>query len=158
MASQRRVTGRAFGDILAAPLSGVDCVWYRVAAESWQVHGDAHHWRPVVGLQRGSLTVDGVLVDVELVTPSPELVVIEEVRVLKEPTPEEAPMLHKLAALGHVPPDELGRKANAFDTLAWKVTEHVIRPGQPIEATGRLSRGRLRKPFWDKARWGRASV
>ncbi|WP_117214775.1 hypothetical protein [Allorhizocola rhizosphaerae] len=140
------MSGPADGPILLAPLSQTECVWYRIGAESWQVHGDAHHWRQVVGLQRGSLRVGEVEVSVDLV--QPELTVLEEVRVLKQPSPQEAPMLHRLAALGHVPPDELARKANAFDTLAWKVTEHVIRPGQPIEATGVLRRGRLRKPLW----------
>lgn len=161
MASQRRVTvtGPAApgpSGILIAPLSGLECVWYRVAAQSWQVHGDDHHWRQVVGHQRGSpLTVGDVLLDAQLASQWHELVVLEELQVRQPPTPAQAPMLHKLAGIGLVPPDELARKANAFDSLAWKVTEHAIRPGQPVEATGKIvtRRGQriLRRPWFSFA-------
>lgn len=155
MASQRRVTvsgpAQAGPDgVLIAPLSGLECVFYRIGAESWQVHSDAHHWRPVVGLSCGAPVVDGVVISRDLV--EGELVVCEELRVRKPPGRAEAPMLHRLAELGLLPSDELSRKANAFDTLAWKVTEHIIRPRHAVEATGKLvtRRGRreLRRPFW----------
>ena len=142
---------------LTSPLSAVECVWYRVAAQSWQVHGDDHHWRPVVGAQRGNpFRLGDVLVRAELATESAELVVLEEVQVRRPPTRAQAPMLHRLAALGLVPGDEMARKANAFDSLAWQVTEHVIRPGQSLTAHGKLvtRRGQavLRQPLWS---WNR---
>jgi hypothetical protein len=156
MASQRGVTisgAAAPGPhgLLTAPLSGVSCVWYHIKAESWQVHADAHHWRPVVGLHRGSpFRIGEVLVSA---SPEPaETVVVEEVRVRRPPTEAEAPMLHRLARLGLLPGDELRRSANAFDVLAWRVTERVIRPGQPAQARGRLVTRRgtrmLKPPFW----------
>jgi len=61
-------------------------------------------------------------------------------------------MLHRLAALGLLPADELRRTANAFDELAWRVTEEIIRPGALVEARGRLvtRRGQatLRRPLF----------
>jgi len=137
--------------MLSAPLSGLECVWYRVRAVSWQVHGDAHHWRPVVGTQRGNpIAVGELLVHAELALPEP--VVEEEIRVRRPPAESEAPMLHRLAALGLLPADELRRTANAFDELAWRVTEEIIRPGALVEARGRLvtRRGQatLRRPLF----------
>lgn len=137
--------------MLSAPLSGLECVWYRVRAHSWQVYGDAHHWRPVVGAQRGNpFAVGEVLVDASLA--SPEMVVEEEVRVRRPPSAVEAPMLHRLAELGLVPVDELRRNANAFDELAWRVTEEVIRPGRELWLRGKLvtRRGQatLRRPLF----------
>lgn len=137
--------------ILSAPLSGLECVWYRVRAHSWQVHGDAHHWRPVVGTQRGNpFAVGDVLVDASLAFP--ETVVEEEVRVRRPPSAAQAPMLHRLAGLGLLPADELRRNANAFDELAWRVTEEIIRPGGEVRARGKLvtRRGKatLRRSFF----------
>lgn len=161
MASQRGVTvaGPAAPGphgLLTAPLSGVECVWYRVRASSWQVYGDDHHWRPVLGSMRGSpLTVDGVLVDASLVRP--ETSVTEETRIRRAPTAEEAPMLHRLAELGMLPQDELRRRANAFDELAWLVTEEIIRAGVWLEARGRLVTRRGRSQL-RRARWWHAAV
>lgn len=141
--------------MLTAPLSGLECVWYRLRAHSWQVHGDAHHWRPVMGTQRGNpFAVGSVLVDASLAASetAAEIVVEEEVRVRKPPTPLEAPMLHRLFETGLLPPDELKRGANAFDELAWRVTEEVIRPGREIWVRGKLvtRRGQttLRRPLF----------
>ncbi|HEX6684398.1 MAG TPA: hypothetical protein VF062_16470 [Candidatus Limnocylindrales bacterium] len=156
MASQRgvTVTGPAApgpDGLLSAPLSGLECVWYRVRAVSWQVHGDAHHWRPVVGRQRGTPIVVGeVRVAADLV--EPETVVEEEVRARRPPAPGEAPMLYRLFELGLLPADELKRTANAFDELAWRVTEEIIRPGSAIVARGKLVRrgghATLRRPLF----------
>ncbi|HZM78138.1 MAG TPA: hypothetical protein VFC19_20650 [Candidatus Limnocylindrales bacterium] len=137
--------------MLRAPLSGLECVWYRVRAHSWQVHGDAHHWRPVVGIQRGNpFAVGSVLVDAELA--ESETVVEEEVRGRKAPSEPEAPMLHRLFGLGLLPGDELKRGANAFDELAWRVTEEIIRPAREMSVRGKLvtRRGRatLRRPLF----------
>lgn len=158
MASQRgvTVTGPAApgpDGMQIAPLSAVECVWYRVRAVSWQVHGDAHHWRPVVGRQRGTPSVGEVLVAADLLDLiDPETVIEEQVRTRRPPTPAEAPMLHRLFELGLLPADELKRSANAFDELAWRVTEEVIRPGSTILARGRLvTRGgqaTLRRPLF----------
>lgn len=139
--------------MLGAPLSGLECVWYRVRAVSWQVHGDAHHWRPVVGRQRGNpFAVGDLLVSAELAVF--ETVVEEEIRVRRPPLAAEAPMLHRLAALGLLPADELKRTANAFDELAWRVTEEIIRPGFMVEARGKLvtRRGQatLRRPLFGR--------
>lgn len=156
MASQRGVSisgpaGPGPEGMLSGPLSGLECVWYRVRAHSWQVHGDAHHWRPVVGTQRGDpFAVGSVLVDARLAVG--ETVVEEEVRVRKPPSAAQAPMLHRLAELGLVPADELRRGANAFDELAWRVTEEIVRPGQELSVRGKLvtRRGRLtlRRPWF----------
>jgi hypothetical protein len=156
MASQRRVTisGPAAPGpegLLLAPLSGLECVWFRVRAHSWQVHADAHHWRPVVGTQRGNpFAVGSVLVEASLA--SPETVVEEEVRGRKTPTGLEAPMLHRLFERGLLPSDELKRGANAFDELAWRVTEEIIRPGREMLIRGKLvtRRGQatLRRPLF----------
>lgn len=137
--------------MLKAPLSGLECVWYRVRAHSWQVHGDAHHWRPVMGTQRGNpFAVGSVLVDASLV--DFETVVEEDVRARKAPSESEAPMLHRLFDLGLLPADELARAANAFDELAWRVTEEVIRPGREMRVRGKLvtRRGQatLRRPLF----------
>ena len=137
--------------MLKAPLSGLECVWYRVRAHSWQVHGDAHHWRPVMGTQRGDpFAVGTVLVEARLACP--ETVVKEETRSRKAPSELEAPMLHRLFRIGLVPADELARGANAFDELAWRVTEESIRPGREMLVRGRLvtRRGRvtLRRPLF----------
>ena len=137
--------------MLKAPLSGLECVWYRVRAHSWQVHGDAHHWRPVVGAQRGNpFAVGSVLIDASLA--ESETVVEEEVRVRTPPSELEAPMLHRLFESGLLPADELGRRANAFDELAWRVTEEIIRPGREMRLRGKLvtRRGQatLRRPLF----------
>lgn len=137
--------------LLRAPLSGLECVWYRVRAHSWQVHGDAHHWRPVMGSQRGNpFAVGSVLVDASLA--SSEIVVEEAVRVRKPPTALEAPMLHRLFESGLLPADEIRRGANAFDELAWRVTEEIIRPGREMLVRGKLvtRRGQatLRRPLF----------
>jgi hypothetical protein len=145
--------------LLSAPLSGLECVWYRVRAHSWQVHGDAHHWRPVVGTQRGNpFAVGTVLVDAALasaeaaVETAVETVVKEDVRARKPPSAQQAPMLHRLFDLGLLPGDELERGANAFDELAWRVTEEIIRPGREMRLRGRLvtRRGQatLRRPLF----------
>jgi hypothetical protein len=115
------------------------------------VHADAHHWRPVVGAQRGNpFAIGSVLVDAALA--SPEVIVEEEVRVRKPPTELEAPMLHRLFACGLLPADEYRRGANAFDELAWRVTEEIIRPGREMLVRGRLvtRRGQatLRRPLF----------
>lgn len=156
MASERGVTisgpaGPGPEGLLSAPLSGLQCVWYRVRAHSWQVHGDAHHWRPVVGTQRGNpFAVGEVLVDACLA--ESETVVEEDVRTRKAPSALEAPMLHRLFELGLLPGDELERGANAFDELAWRLTEEVIRPGREMRVRGRLvtRRGQatLRRPLF----------
>lgn len=156
MASQRGITisgpaGPGPEGMLRAPLSDLECVWYRVRAHSWQVHGDSHHWRPVVGTQRGNpFAVGAVLVDASLA--GSDTVVEEEVRVRKPPSEMEAPMLHRLFSLGLLPWDELTRGANAFDELAWRVTEELIRPGREMLVRGRLvtRRGQatLRRPLF----------
>ena len=137
--------------MLRAPLSGLECVWYRIRAHSWQVHGDAHHWRPVVGTQRGNpFAVGTVLVDASLA--DFETVVEEDVRARKAPSALAAPMLHRLFDLGLLPGDELQRGANAFDELAWRVTEEIIRPGREMRMRGKLvtRRGQatLRRPLF----------
>lgn len=137
--------------MLRAPLSNLECVWYRVRAHSWQVHSDAHHWRPVVGTQRGNpFAVGAVLIEASLA--DAETVVQEEVRVRKAPSELEAPMLYRLFELGLLPGDELRRGANALDELAWRVTEELIRPGREMLIRGRLvtRRGQatLRRPLF----------
>ena len=60
-------------------------------------------------------------------------------------------MLHRLFEIGLVPADELARGANAFDELAWRVTEEIIRPGREMLVRGKLvtRRGQatLRRPL-----------
>jgi hypothetical protein len=109
-----------------------------------------------LGSVRGSpVTVDGLLVDASLVRP--ETSVTEETRIRRAPTAEEAPMLHRLADLGMLPQDELRRRANAFDDLAWLVTEEIIRAGVWLEARGRLVTRRGRSQL-RRARWWHAAV
>jgi len=104
-----------------------------------------------VGIQRGNpFAVGSVLVDAELA--ESETVVEEEVRGRKAPSEPEAPMLHRLFGLGLLPGDELKRGANAFDELAWRVTEEIIRPAREMSVRGKLvtRRGRatLRRPLF----------
>jgi hypothetical protein len=139
------VEGPVSGSSLTAPLSGVECVWFKVRVESWQAHKDLHH-RDTVYLHRST---EPVLVgDVRV---SPRLIdglvkVQETVTGKRPPTAAEAPLLYALTDRGLIEPATLARRAHLLDEIVWETTEFVLCRGDILTARGRLTRDGLLKP------------
>jgi hypothetical protein len=139
------VRGAVSGKPLTAPLSGVECVWFKVRVDSWQAHKDLHH-RDTVYLHRSGEPV--VIGDVRV---SPRLLggeaaLTELVSGKRAPTRDEAPFLHLLKDRGCLTPKQLARRAHLLDEIVWETTEYVLLAGAQATARGRLTRDGLLKP------------
>ncbi len=132
--------------LLVSPLTGRPCVWFRVRVESWQAHGDLHHRDTICLLRKGNpFAVGETLVHADVIRSDgpPVATVVETVQGKRPPTPDEAPFLHALVTLGHVPALALGRRAHLLDELIWQTTESCLPPGEHLAAEGRLDRHRV---------------
>lgn len=137
--------GAVSGTPLTAPLSGVECVWFKVRVDSWQANKDLHH-RDTVYLQRSAepVVIGDVKVSSRLL--GGELALTELVSGKRPPTRDEAPLLHMLKDCGCITPKELARRAHLLDEIVWETTEYVLRPGDFARARGRLTSDGLLKP------------
>jgi hypothetical protein len=139
------VSGAVSGAALTAPLSGLDCVWYKLRVESWQANGAPHH-RETVYLFHTSepVLVGQTPVSAGLVTGSDTA--IETVTGKRPPTRVQAPFLFQLADIGLFPEQALTRRAHVLDEIVWQTTEVTLRPGTRVTARGRVSRRGLLQP------------
>jgi hypothetical protein len=129
--------------LLVSPLTGRECVWYRLRVESWQARADPHHRETVCLVRRGDpFRVMDTLVGADLIrgAGAPVEVVAETVVVKRPPTREQAPLLHALVDQGFIPEAALNRRAHLLDELVWETSETLLQPGRQVSVSGRMDR------------------
>ncbi|WP_020525760.1 hypothetical protein [Catelliglobosispora koreensis] len=139
------VSGPVSGTSLTAPLSAVECVWFKVRVDSWQAHKDLHH-RDTVYFSRSAepFFIGDVPVSPSLAEGT--VSVTETFTGKRPPSAEETPLLHLLASRGLIDPKALHRRAHLLDEIVWETTEYVLTPGTALTVRGRRSRSGLLKP------------